>query len=138
MRPPSWEKIRTLLTGHRPGGAGGITRRDQRHAFQVAVLYRQTGGLFWYKGTTENASNTGILFRGEKYIPVGTAIEMAFTSPARAGTRKAEGVFCWGTVVRTAPPSVLNAQPALATKILRYRSKPQFLSNSDTPFETAA
>jgi hypothetical protein len=101
------------------------------------MLYRQAGGLFWYKGTIENASSTGMLFRGEKYIPVDTAIEVAFTPPGQEGTWSEEDVFCWGKVVRTMPPSALNAQPALATKILRFRPKAKFLSDSDTPFKTS-
>jgi hypothetical protein len=137
MHPPSWEKIRTLFTGHRPVGDASITTRLPRHAFQTSVLYRQAGGLFWYKGTIENASGTGILLRGEKYIPVDTAIEVAFTPPGPAGTSSAEDVFCWGKVVRTMPPSALNAQPALATKIMRYRPRAKSLSDSDTPFKTS-
>lgn len=137
MHPPSWEKIRALFTGHQPVRDSSITTRLPRHAFQTSVLYRQTGGLFWYKGTIENASGTGILLRGEKYIPVDTTIEVLFTPPGQAGTRKEDDVFCWGKVVRTMAPSVLNAQPALATKIMRHRPQAKFLADSDTPFKTS-
>lgn len=137
MPPSSWEKIRAFFVGHKPGSAGRVRKRGSRFPFQVPVIYRETEGLVWYKGTTENASSKGILFRGEKYIPADTLIEMTFTPPVEAGTRKREDIFCWGEVVRTAAPSVVNARPALAAKILRYRSKPKFLSDSDTPFKTA-
>jgi hypothetical protein len=137
MHPPSSEKRRALFTGHRPVRDSSVTTRLPRRAFQTSIIYRQIGGLFWYKGTVENASSTGMLFRGEKYVPVDTTIEVVFTPPGQAGTRSEEDVFCWGKVVRTMPPSVLNAQPALATKIMRHRPQAKFLADSDTPFKTS-
>lgn len=127
-------KVRTLFVGASPNTKKKVIDRRPRHAIQGSVIYRPNGGLVWYKGTTENVSSTGVLFHGETYIPVDTAIEIAIT-PSASGSRKAEGVFCWGRVVRTKAPAQAAPQPVLAAKILKFRSKPKFLSDSDIKFD---
>ena len=45
-----------------------------------------------------------------------------------------DGIFCWGTVVRTAPASDIPGT-ALAARIDKYRTKPKFLTEADIHFE---
>ena len=127
-------KIRTMFGGHNPA-AKKVIERQPRYVMEVSVIYRPTGGNEWHKGKTENLSSTGVLFHGDIPVPLNTAIEMNITPPASSPRRIQEGIFCWGTVVRTAAPGKDVPHPVLAAKILKFRAKPKFLSDADIHFE---
>jgi len=126
-------KIRTLFSGREPGAKKRIERLP-RYLIQGSVIYRPLGELEWYKGKTENLSSSGVLFRGESPIPVDTTIEMTITPPPSGPKRIPEGVFCWGKVVRTAPREEMPT-PTLAAKILKFRTKPKFLTDAETLYK---
>ncbi|MFB3922864.1 MAG: PilZ domain-containing protein [Terriglobia bacterium] len=97
--------------------------RDPRHAMRAPVLYRQQGGLFWYNGVLEDFSLTGVRFRGEKYIPLQSPLEMTFEAPLSTGDQVKASFFCWATTVRAVLPSLNDSQFGIGARILRYRSQ---------------
>ena len=95
--------------------------RAQRFGIQVQLRYRLNGNSKWWKGTTENISRSGVLFRGEEYAEPNTPLELSFVLPKEIfGARTAE-VVCKGTVVWAERPRDAGAFPALATTISHYR-----------------
>jgi hypothetical protein len=95
--------------------------RAQRFGIQINLRYRLSGESKWWKGTTENISRSGVLFRGEEFAEPSTPLEMSFVLPAEIfGVRPAE-VVCKGTVVRSERPENAGAFPALASTISHYR-----------------
>jgi hypothetical protein len=85
------------------------------------LRYRLSGESKWRKGTTENISRSGVLFRGEEFAEPNTSLEMSFVLPDEIfGVRSAE-VVCRGIVVRAERPKGAGAFPALASTISHYR-----------------
>jgi hypothetical protein len=98
-----------------------IKNRAQRFVIQMRMRYRPSGGSKWWKGTIENISRTGVLFRGEGFAQPNTPLEMSFVLPDEIfGVRSAE-VLCRGVVVRSERPTDAEALPALASTISHYR-----------------
>ena len=110
--------------------------RDKRFAVPTSLLYRPTGTLIWYRGAIQNISASGILFQAEHLVPVDSPIEMSLALPAEAGSKRKVQVFCWGKVARAVEPPASGASPALAAKIVRYRSDGQL--DPGIQFKTAA
>jgi len=100
-----------------------MVARDSRHAIRAPVLYRQRGGLFWYHGTLEDFSLTGVRFRGEKYLPPQCPVEMSFEMPRNPNDASKVNFFCWARVARAALPSLSDGQFGIGARILRYRSE---------------
>lgn len=134
MPPAFLSKLRTMIGGRTSDGSKKLVGRQPRYLLQSSLIYRPTGGMVWYKGTTQNFSTTGVLFQGEVPIPTDTAIEISITPPKRPEKKIVDGVFCWGTVVRTAA-SAGAPDSTLAARIDKFRSKPKFLTDADIHFE---
>ena len=95
--------------------------RAQRFGVQIRLRYRLSGENKWWKGTTENVSRSGVLFRGEEYVEPRTPLELTFVLPKEIiGVRAAE-VICRGTVVWSERPREEGKLPSLATTISHYR-----------------
>jgi hypothetical protein len=95
--------------------------RAQRYGIQIRLRYRLNGGSKWWKGTTENISRSGVLFRGEEFAEPKTPIEMTFVLPKEIfGMRPAE-VICKGTVIWSEHPREAGKLPSLASTISHYR-----------------
>ena len=95
--------------------------RAKRFGIKVCLRYRLNGGSKWWKGTTENISRSGVLFRGEEFAEPKTPLEMTFTLPKDIfGARPAE-VMCKGTVIWSERPRERGKLPILATTISQYR-----------------
>jgi hypothetical protein len=95
--------------------------RAQRFGIQIHLRYRLNGGSKWWKGTTENISRSGVLFRGEEFAEPNTPLELSFVLPKEIfGGRPAE-VICRGTVIWSEHPRDAGVLPALATTISHYR-----------------
>jgi len=122
------------MGGPRSDGAKKLVGRQPRYVVESSLIYRPTGGMVWYKGTTQNFSSTGVLFRGDTPIPADTTIEMSITPPRRSDKKPGDGIFCWGTVVRAAPTSDTPGT-SLAARIDKYRTKPKFLTEADIHFD---
>jgi hypothetical protein len=98
-----------------------VKNRAQRFGIQIHLRYRLSGGSKWWKGTTENISRSGVLFRGEEFTEPNTPLEMSLVLPDEiSGVRPAE-VVCKGTVVRSERPKGAEAFPALASTISHFR-----------------
>jgi hypothetical protein len=98
--------------------------RPPRFGIQMQVRYRLRNESKWWKGTTENISRTGVLFRGEEFAPPNTPLEMRLVLPGGiVGLQSAE-VVCKGMVVRSGRPRDGRAYPALASTISHYRIIP--------------
>jgi DNA-binding response OmpR family regulator len=95
--------------------------RAQRFNLRLPLTYRQVGEQDWRKGTTENISRSGMLFRAEEMIPANVQLEINLVLPMEIAGLSAAEVICRGQIVRTLEPGQDKANPALAAKILQYR-----------------
>jgi len=95
--------------------------RARRFGIQIRLRYRLNGVSQWWKGTTENISRSGVLFRGEEFAEPNTPLELTFVLPKEiSGVRPAE-VVCKGKVIWSERPREQGKFPALATTISQYR-----------------
>jgi hypothetical protein len=85
------------------------------------LRYRLNGESKWRKGTTENISRSGVLFRGEVFAEPNTLLDMSLVLPDQISGLQSAEVACKGIVVRFERPKGAAAFPALATTILHYR-----------------
>ncbi len=94
--------------------------RAKRFNFHIPLKYRLSGERAWRKGTTQNISRSGMLFRAEKGIPPQAQLEINLVLPEEISGLSAAEVVCRCEVVRalTSEPPTMNA--VLAAKILRY------------------
>jgi len=99
--------VRRSLTGEkRPSW----TPRARRLKLDAALRYRVNGSSTWYEGRIENLSQSGLLFRGPRQLPVNALIEMVFEMPKEISGQKNCDVLCQGRVVRSADPQGKEAQ----------------------------
>ena len=95
--------------------------RARRFGIQIRLRYRLNGESKWWKGTTENVSRSGVLFRGEEFAERNTPLELTFVLPKEiSGVRPAE-VMCKGKVIWSERPREPGKLPFLATTITQYR-----------------
>jgi hypothetical protein len=138
MPQPFLGKLRSLFGARESQAARKLTKREARYVVHGSVLYREAGALDWQKGFTENLSANGVLFRGEKPLPLHTPLEMSITPPKAPGQRAPEGIYCWGTVVRASVAEGTSIKPVFGVKIQKYRNAPKFLTDADIKFERMA
>ncbi len=98
--------------------------RAQRFNLHLPLKYRLVGEGDWRKGTTENISRSGMLFRAEEMVPPNAMLEINLVLPAEIGGLSAAEVVCRGEVVRALEPEQPTMSPALAAKILQYHFQP--------------
>jgi PAS domain S-box-containing protein len=94
--------------------------RAQRFNLHLPVKYRLLGQDEWRKGTTENISRSGMLFRAEEMIPANAQLEIYLVLPAEIAGLSAAEVVCRGEIVRAMAPDQSAMHPAVAAKILQY------------------
>jgi hypothetical protein len=83
----------------------------------MTLRYRPAGKKAWKKGTVENISRSGVLFRAQGKIAEQTAVDIALVLEGLPSQKPPE-VICWGVIVRMAPS---DQSPALlAAKIVHY------------------
>jgi hypothetical protein len=105
----------------REGVALSVKSRAQRFGIQMRLRYRLNGESKWRKGSTENVSRSGVLFRGEEFGEPNTILDMRLLLPDEIpGVQSAE-ILCRGVVVRSERPKGADAFPALASTIAQYR-----------------
>jgi len=131
-----WHIFGTRGSGEKHHQGREKVERDARFVVESPLLYRPTGTLSWYKGTIENISPSGVLFQAEKLVPMACLIEMSFSLPAEAGSKRRIQIFCWGKVARTVMPATSDVSPSLAATITRYRSEAHI--DPEIQFRTAA
>ena len=95
--------------------------RAPRFTVEVPLRYRPAGTTAaWSDGRIENISRSGLLFRGERALPVDTPVEMTFALPVR----NARDLFCRGRVVRTVPGADPVGPAGVAATIAVFRFLP--------------
>ena len=95
--------------------------RAQRFGIQIHLRYRLSGDSKWWKGTTENISRSGVLFRGEEFAEPNTPVELSFVLPKEIFGGRAAEVVCRGIVVWSERSRDEGAFPTLASTISHYR-----------------
>jgi CheY-like chemotaxis protein len=95
--------------------------RAQRFNLHLPLRYRKIGEQNWRKGTTENISRSGVLFRGEEVLQPTVQLEINLVLPPEIAGLAPTEVVCRGEVVRTVQSADTKVSPALAAKILQYR-----------------
>ena len=94
--------------------------RARRFLVQVPLHYRVNGSA-WRRGTTENISRSGVLFRAESSVEPNAALELTMALPAELAGNGAAEVSCRGSVARIVPPAGGESAPRLAATISHYR-----------------
>ena len=105
------------------------TPRARRLKLDAALRYRVHGSSTWYEGRIENLSQSGLLFRGPRQLPVNALIEMVFEMPEEISGQKNRSVLCQGRVIRSndvmpakkAEQDVENGDGLLAASIVDYK-----------------
>ena len=83
----------------------------------MTLRYRPAGQGNWKKGTVENISRSGVLFRAQEEVAVQTAVDIALVLEGPQ-IEEAPEVVCWAVIVRQEPS---EQDPALlAAKIVHY------------------
>ena len=94
--------------------------RARRFNLQVPLRYRRLGEIEWSKGTTENISRSGMLFRAEQVIQPQVQLEINLVLPPEITGLSTAEVVCKGEVVRALLSDTATMRPAVAAKILHY------------------
>src|SRR3977135_2021655 len=89
--------------------------RSARFPLHFPVRYRRLGEGVWRRGTSENISSSGVLFRPDDLLPVEGDLELRLELPAVPASSGRSEVVCRGRVVRTVAPS--NDRPWQAAAI---------------------
>ena len=97
------------------------SNRALRFGIQIRLRYRLNGESKWWKGTTENISRSGVLFRGEEFVEPNTPLELTFVLPKEMFGARAAEVICKGKVIWSERPRERGKLPSLATTISQYR-----------------
>ncbi len=90
------------------------TRAPRVHA-EVPLHYRVAGGFAWQMGKTQNISESGVLFRAQRIMQVGTAIEMNFSPPKELWNGSSR-ISCRAKVVRTVASTNRAELPSAAAR----------------------
>jgi hypothetical protein len=85
------------------------------------MKYREIGTAAWHRGTVENVSQTGVLFRAAKALAENAEVEMILEMPREIVGQEHAQVIARGMVVRSVPPENGEGHPANAAGILDYR-----------------
>jgi hypothetical protein len=98
------------------------TLRARRYKIEIPLRFRMLEGNGWREARSENISSSGVLFRSEQVLEVGTPVEMSFVLPMELGEEKAGAIaLCRAQIVRAVPPSTTDARSGLAARIWEYR-----------------
>jgi len=98
------------------------------------MKYREVGTAAWHRGTVENVSQTGILFRAADVMERDAEVEMILEMPPEITGQQHAQVIARGMVVRSVPPENGDGQPAIAAGIWDYR----VLHDPDEPQSASA
>ncbi len=84
------------------------------------ILFRRKGAAAWQRGTIENISSTGVLFRTKEPLPPNSDLEMMLEMPAEITGQKNSRVLASGMTVRCEPAKKEGVEPAIAAGIWDY------------------
>jgi len=94
--------------------------RAKRFNLQLPLKYRLLGELAWSKGTTENISRSGMLFRAEKVIQPQVQLEINLVLPPEITGLSTAEVVCRAEVVRALHSDKATMSPAVAARVFQY------------------
>lgn len=86
----------------------------------VPLHIREVGGFGWRTGTTEDISQSGVLFKVDKPLKVGTPVELQYSPPVQVTWATNSQVSCRGKIVRAQPAPSPASKAACAAKIVNY------------------
>jgi PAS domain S-box-containing protein len=98
----------------------GLPRRAPRFTLQLPMHYRLAGEDLWRRGTTENISRSGVLFRTDQPLEPNARLEFSVELPTDVFGMAATEILCRGEVVRQVDAAGEDMSPALAARILDY------------------
>ncbi len=115
-----WRALRRL-TIHLFRREAGTALPAPRFNLEIPLRFRALEENGWREGRTENISRSGVLFRSEHVLEVGTPVEMSFGLPTELSEEKAGAMaLCRAQIVRRVPPSATDARSGLAATISEY------------------
>lgn len=85
------------------------------------MKYREVGTAAWHRGTLDNVSQTGVLFRAAEALAENAEVEMILEMPREISGLEHAQVIARGMVVRTVPPGNGQGKPAIAAGVWDYR-----------------
>jgi len=99
-----------------------IPIRAERITTKQALLYRSPGEIAWHRANTENISRSGVLFKGDKIMPVNKPVEMALELVCLTPMKLASvaNVLWYGNVVRTVQPGASDTASAIAATLSEF------------------
>lgn len=95
--------------------------RARRLKLEVPIRFRVKNMSTWYQGTTDNISQSGLLFHGPHPLPANALIEMVFEMPEEISGQKNSNVLCQGRVIRSKDVRETEDGIGLAASILDYK-----------------
>jgi hypothetical protein len=96
--------------------------RAPRYALPIAVLFRTRGDRTWSQGRTENISDSGVLVRTDRRLPLQVQVELLINIPPDLPSPFFGNTICRGRIVRAIEPSAREDRPAFAATILEYET----------------
>ena len=100
--------------------ADSPSSRALRYPLRLTVRYREKGGAEWRMGTTQNISESGVLFLTDGATSEKATLEMMIQMLA-VGSHPAAEIACQGTIVRRVTARDSSAAPAIAVEFSDYR-----------------
>ena len=85
------------------------------------MRYREAGTAAWHRGSVQNVSESGLLFRATGPLPNNAEVEMILEMPREITGQEHAQVIARGMVVRIIPPENGQDKPAIAAGIWDYR-----------------
>lgn len=94
--------------------------RPIRFELGLPVQFRPVGASEWIEGTSRDISRSGLLFRSEHPVPLGTELEVIIAMPRELTGSRAVQVICTGRVVRQLSTAAEADPRFLALEITDY------------------
>ena len=99
--------------------------RERRLRHRVPLLFRVCGGDEWVEGVTENISRSGLLFRSDSPIEIGSRMELIFEMPPELAGDEGARVVSEGVLLRSeavaAARKKMSPSFLMACTITQYR-----------------
>jgi hypothetical protein len=96
-------------------------QRAQRFSVATPMLWRPRGLTEWLEATSLNASQSGVLFRADRLVEVGTEVELIFgLSWDVVDNLELADVMCFARIVRAEADEPSAPDSRLAARIDSY------------------
>ena len=95
--------------------------RAARFALAMPGRYRLPRGGDWHEVRVVNLSDSGILFRADEPLPLGTLFEMVVETPFQIGNLAPGRFRCLAKISRTEPVLSTDAGYPVAAEFVEFR-----------------